>query len=142
MCRAGRWRLLAVGLHAEPSPLSLGRPFPAMQHDLTWDEFQRVELRAGTIVAVEEFPEARKPAYKIKADFGPEFGIRQSSAQITTLYTREELIGRQIVGVMNFPPKRIGPFLSDFLVTGFYREDGAVVLAVPDRVVPNGARLA
>lgn len=109
---------------------------------ISWDDFQRVELRVGTIVAVEEFPEARKPAYKIKADFGPELGVRQSSAQVTTLYTREELVGRQIVGVMNFPPKRIGPFLSDFLVTGFYREDGAVVLAVPDRVVPNGARLA
>lgn len=112
-----------------------------MQHDLTWDEFQRVELRVGTIVAVDEFPEARKPAYKIKADFGPEFGIRQSSAQITTLYTREELIGRQIVGVLNFPPKQIGPVRSEFLVTGFYREDGAVVLAMPEREVPNGAKL-
>ncbi len=141
MCRAGRWRPLAVGLHAEPSPHSLGRPFPAMQHDLTWDEFQRVELRAGTIVAVEEFPEARKPAYKIKADFGPELGIRQSSAQITTLYSRDELIGRQIIGVVNFPPKQIGPMRSEFLVTGFYRDDGAVVLAVPEREVPNGAKL-
>lgn len=112
-----------------------------MQHDLTWDEFQRVELRAGTIVAVEEFPEARKPAYKIKADFGPELGIRQSSAQITTLYSRDELIGRQIIGVVNFPPKQIGPMRSEFLVTGFYRDDGAVVLAVPEREVPNGAKL-
>jgi len=112
-----------------------------MQHDLTWDEFQRVELRVGTIVAVDEFPEARKPAYKIKADFGPELGIRQSSAQITTIYSREELVGRQIIGVLNFPPKQIGPFRSEFLVTGVYRDDGAVVLAVPEREVPNGAKL-
>jgi len=107
-----------------------------------WDDFARVELRVGTIVSVEEFPEARKPAYKIQADFGPEIGVKQSSAQITALYSREALLGRQIIGVVNFPPRQIGPFRSEFLVTGFYREDGSVVLAVPDQNVPNGAKLA
>ena len=109
---------------------------------IAWSDFERVELRVGLIVSVEEFPEARKPAYKIQADFGPEIGVKQSSAQITTLYTKDELVGRQIIGVVNFPPKQVGPFLSDFLVTGLYREDGAVVLAVPDQRVPNGAKLS
>jgi tRNA-binding protein len=108
---------------------------------IAWSDFERVELRVGTIVAVEEFPEARKPAYKIKADFGPEIGVKQSSAQITDLYTADDLLGRQIIGVVNFSPKQIGPFRSEFLVTGFYREDGAVVLSVPDRPVPDGAKL-
>jgi tRNA-binding protein len=108
---------------------------------ITWDEFQQVELRVGTIVEVHDFPEARKPAYRIKADFGTDIGIRQSSAQITQLYTKEQLLGRQIVGVINFAPKQIGPMKSEFLVTGFYRADGAVVLAVPDQVVPDGAKL-
>ena len=109
---------------------------------IAWADFERIELRVGTIISVDDFPEALKPAYRIKADFGTEIGIRQSSAQITALYTREELIGRQIIGVVNFPPKQIGPFVSEFLVTGLYREDGAVVLAVPDQRVPNGAKLA
>jgi len=109
---------------------------------ITWSDFERVELRVGTIVSVEDFPKAHKPAYKIKADFGPEIGVKQSSAQITTLYTKDELVGRQIIGVVNFPPKQIGPFLSEFLVTGLYRKDGAVVLAVPDQQVLNGAKLA
>lgn len=108
---------------------------------ISWADFERVEIRVGTIVSAEEFPEARKPAYKIKADFGPQIGIKQSSAQITALYTPAELLGRQIVGVVNFPPKQIGPFLSEFLVTGFYRDDGEVVLAVPDQQIPNGAKL-
>jgi tRNA-binding protein len=108
---------------------------------ISWDEFAQVELRAGTIVAVEDFPEARKPAYKITADFGAGIGIRQSSAQVTHLYTKEELVGRQIIGVVNFPVKRIGPMSSEFLVCGFYREDGAVVLAVPEQAVPDGAKL-
>jgi len=109
---------------------------------ISWTDFEKVGLRVGTIVSVEEFPEARKPAYKIKADFGPDFGVKQSSAQITALYTKEELVGRQIIGVVNFSPKQIGPFLSEFLVTGCYRDDGAVILAVPDQQVPNGAKLA
>ena len=109
---------------------------------ISWDEFEQVELRVGTIIEVSDFPEARKPAYKIKADFGPEIGIKQSSAQVTDLYARDELLGRQIVGVVNFPPKQIGPVRSEFLVTGFYREDDTVVLAVPDRKVRNGAKLA
>lgn len=109
---------------------------------ITWSDFERVELWVGTIVSVEDFPEARKPAYKITADFGPGIGVKRSSAQITTLYSKDELPGRQILGVVNFPPKHIGPFLSEFLVTGLYREDGSVVLAVPERDVPNGSRLA
>ncbi len=109
---------------------------------ISWSDFERIELRVGTIVSVNDFPEARKPAFKIRADFGPEIGIKQSSAQITALYTKDELIGRQILGVVNFPPKQIGPFRSEFLVTGLYREDGAVVLAVPDQQVSNGAKLA
>ena len=108
---------------------------------ITWDQFEAVDMRAGTIVAVEEFPEARKPAYKITVDFGPEIGIRKTSAQVKTVYTREELVGRQVMGVVNFPPKQIGPVRSEFLLTGFYREDGAVILAVPERPVQNGARL-
>lgn len=98
-------------------------------------------MRAGTIVQAEPFPEARKPAYKIAVDFGPELGVRRTSAQVTTIYAPGELVGRQVLGVVNFPPKRIGPFVSEFLLAGFYREDGAVVLAVPERTVQNGARL-
>ncbi len=108
---------------------------------ISWEDFERVEIRCGTIVKVEDFPEARKPAYRIEADFGPEFGIRKSSAQITALYGKEELLGRRIIGVINFPPRQIGPMRSEFLVTGFYREDGSVVLAVPDKDVPDGAKL-
>lgn len=109
---------------------------------ISWSDFERVELRVRTIVSVDDFPEARKPAYKIKVDFGTEIGMKQSSAQITALYSKEGLLGRQVIGVVNFPAKQIGPFLSEFLISGFCREDGAVVLAVPDQEVPDGAKLA
>lgn len=109
--------------------------------EITWQEFEQVELRVGTVIKAEPFPEARKPAYRLEIDFGPQIGVRKSSAQITVHYTVEELVGRQVVAVVNFPPKQIGPMRSECLVTGFYREDGSVILCVPDKDVPNGSRL-
>lgn len=110
--------------------------------EISWQEFEQVELRVGTIVSAQLFPEARKPAYRLEVDFGATIGVRKSSAQITAHYTPEELIGRQVVGVVNFPVKQIGPMRSECLVTGFYREDGSVILCVPDKAVENGAKLA
>ena len=107
---------------------------------INWADFEKVELRVGTIVEVEDFPEARKPAYKLTIDFG-EFGLKKSSAQITTLYKKEDLVGRQIVGVINFPPKQIGPFISECLTTGFADDNGNVVLTTPERKVQNGSKM-
>lgn len=106
-----------------------------------WDDFERVELRVGRVVGAERFPEARRPAYKLRVDFGPEIGELRSSAQITDLYELEELEGRLVVGVVNFPPKQIGPMMSECLVTGFHDAEGRVVLCVPDGDVPLGAKL-
>ncbi len=107
---------------------------------ITWGDFEKVELRVGTILEAFEFPEARRPAYKLKVDFG-EFGIKMSSAQITKHYTLEELPGKQIVGVINFPKKQIGKFMSEFLVTGFADENGDIVLTTVESKVPNGSKL-
>ena len=104
---------------------------------IDWSDFQKVKLRVGTIIETESFPEARKPAYKLKVDFGDEVGIKKSSAQITDLYTKESLIGKQVLAVVNFPSKQIGPIMSECLVTGFHRVDGVVILATPDVEVPK-----
>ncbi|MEM9303611.1 MAG: tRNA-binding protein [Pseudomonadota bacterium] len=111
-------------------------------NELTWAEFERVELRVGTITVAEAFPEARKPAFKLTIDFGEKIGTRRSSAQLTDLYSPEELVGKQVACVVNFPRKQIGPFMSECLVTGFVQPDGTVILAVPDKPAANGSRLA
>lgn len=110
--------------------------------EISWSEFEQVELRVGKIIEVEDFKKARVPAYILKVDFGPEIGIKKSSARITDLYSHEELINKQVVGVVNFPVKQIGPLLSECLITGFYQEDGSVILAVPERDCELGSKLA
>ncbi|WP_319588086.1 tRNA-binding protein [uncultured Desulfobulbus sp.] len=108
---------------------------------ISWDDFAKVELRVGQITKAEVFAEARKPAYVLSVDFGPEIGVKKSSAQITALYQPEELIGRYVVGVINFPKKQIGPVMSECLITGFHNESKEVVLCVPDGPVPLGAKM-
>ena len=109
--------------------------------EISWNDFMKVELRVGRIVSAEVFKEARKPAYRLQVDFGPELGVRKSSAQITALYQPEALVGRLVVAVVNFPKKQIGPLMSECLVTGFHNADGDVALCVPDKDVPLGTRL-
>ncbi len=112
-----------------------------MAETITFAEFERVDIRVGTIVEARAFPEARKPAYKLTIDFGDEIGTKKSSAQITVHYKADQLIGRQVCAVVNFPPRQIGPFVSEVLTLGMPDEDGAVVLIRPDLKVPNGGRL-
>lgn len=112
-----------------------------MSETITFADFERVDIRVGTIIEAEAFPEARKPAYKLKIDFGPEIGIKKSSAQITVHYQPEDLIGRQIMAVVNFPPRQIGPVRSEVLTLGFEDEAGAIVLAAIDKPIPNGRKL-
>ncbi len=109
---------------------------------IDWNDFQIVELRTWTIIDVEDFPEARKSAYKIIADFGNEIWVKKTSAQVTDLYSKDDLLWKQIIWVVNFPVKQIWPFMSEFLLTGFVQEDSKVVLAVPDKKVSNGLKLA
>ena len=109
--------------------------------NINWEEFKKIEIRVGTIIEVNDFPEAIKPAYQLKIDLGKKIGIKQSSAQITELYSKEDLINRQVMVVSNLSQKKIGPFISDCLVTGFYKKEKTVVLAVPDKTIPNGSLL-
>ncbi len=109
--------------------------------EITWDDFMKVELRVGRVVGAEIFKEARKPAYVLQVDFGPEIGLKKSSAQVTHLYRPEDLLGKQVVAVVNFPKKQIGPLMSECLVTGFHNENGEVALCVPDKPVPLGTKL-
>ena len=109
--------------------------------DLTWNEFERTDMRVGTIIEVNDFPEARKPAFQLTIDFGSEIGIRKSSAQITKRYTNEDLLNRQIISVVNFPKKQIGKFMSECLVLGAVGEQGDVILLAPDFKIENGLRI-
>ena len=110
-------------------------------NEISFEEFLKVEMRVGTIIAVDDFPEARKPAYKLRVDFGPEFGERKSSAQLTANYDGDALLGRQVAAVVNFPPRQIGPFMSEVLVLGFPDDGDEITLIAPDKAVPNGGRL-
>ncbi len=123
---------------ALPEPIA---PEPITPEPITYDDFARVDIRVGTIVGVEPFPEARRPAYRLRVDLGPEIGVKKSSAQLTVHYRPEELLGRQVAAVVNFPPRQIGPMRSEVLVLGFPDAAGAVVLVGVDKPVPNGGRL-
>ena len=109
--------------------------------DITYDDFLNVDIRVGTVIRAEPFPEARKPAIKMWIDFGDEIGERKTSAQVTVHYTLEQLVGKQVMGVVNFPPRQIGPVMSEVLVLGCMDDSGAVVLIAPDQIVPNGGRM-
>ena len=109
--------------------------------EITFDDFMQVDIRVGTVIKAEPFPEARKPAIKLWVDYGPEIGIKKSSAQITAHYTPEALVGRQVLGVVNFPPRQIGPFMSEALVLGLHDTGGKIVLIAPDQPVPNGEKM-
>lgn len=112
-----------------------------MTSPISYDDFLKIDIRVGTVIEALPFPEARKPAYKLKIDFGEEIGVKRSSAQITVHYQLEELVGRQVVGVVNFPPRQIGPFMSEVLTLGFADKNGDIVLLEPQRSVPNGSRM-
>jgi tRNA-binding protein len=112
-----------------------------MTETINYADFERVDIRVGTVIEAHPFPEARKPAIKLVIDFGPEIGLKKSSAQITVHYTPENLVGRQVLGVVNFPPRQIGPFRSEVLTLGFEDETGAIVLAQPEQAVPNGKKM-
>ncbi|MFS2176193.1 tRNA-binding protein [Rhizobium pisi] len=112
-----------------------------MSEEITYADFERVDIRVGTIVEASPFPEARKPAFKLVIDFGPEIGMKKSSAQITVHYTPESLVGRQVLAVVNFPPRQIGPVRSEVLTLGFEDENGAIVLAAVEQTVPNGRKM-
>lgn len=107
----------------------------------TIEDFDKIDIRVGTVVDAQDFPQARKPAYRLTIDFGPEIGTKRSSAQLTVHYRREELVGRQVIAVVNFPPRQVGPFMSEVLTLGMPDPDGGVVLLVPDKAVPNGGRM-
>jgi tRNA-binding protein len=112
-----------------------------MTEQISYDDFLKVDVRVGTVIEAVPFPEARKPAYKLKIDFGEDIGIKRSSAQITVHYALEQLVGRQVAGVVNFPPRQIGPFMSEVLTLGFADENGDIVLLQPECPVPNGSRM-